>query len=99
MFAGPLAASVRHKRKEVAAVWFEQLARDPELTGHDRDGRGTAWMMDVEVARHPVGVGVELDRAHGAGADQRRGEIGGEERPAGGPHAPPARRGPPPPRG
>ena len=34
-------------------------------------------MMNVEVARDPVGVDVELDRAHGAGADQRGGELSG----------------------
>ena len=55
----------------------------PETTG---TAIGPGARRDVQVASDPVGVDVELDRPHRAGADERGGEPGRETVLARGPH-------------
>src|ERR1039457_5225799 len=82
--------SVGDDRDEVAAVGREQLAGDAKLAGDNRRRRRSAGMVHVEVAGNPVGVDVKLDRAHGAGGDQRVGKSSWGKLFTGGPDQLPA---------
>ena len=69
------ASNSRDDGEEVPGIRDEEFAGDAVLAGHQRHRSDSCRGVQEHVARYPVRVDVELDRALGAGGDLRGGDL------------------------
>ena len=88
--------SSRLDREEVPAIGRQEEAGHARLAWHERHRRKRSHprAVRVEVAGHPLGIDVELDRSHDACAEERIRELSRGEVLAARPHQMPVSRDP-----